>query len=104
MSTVISALFAPSTLEMNKAFTLRTFPDAALLVTIAVADVVTIWTAVLPVMVVVLTMFGAVIISPYEPKTIAIAIALPVVATVPDASGSVNVLSAVSVVGVKVTS
>jgi signal transduction histidine kinase len=75
---------------MNKAFTLKTFPDAALLVTIAVADVVTIWTAVLPVMVVVLTIFGAAIFFPY-PKTIAIAMAFPLVAMLVESLASAKV-------------
>ena len=48
-------------------------------------------------------MFGFAIGDPYKPKTMEVAIALPLVATVPAASGSVSVRLAVSVVGVSVT-
>jgi hypothetical protein len=68
----------PSTFDTYKAFTLNTLPLAAELVTIAVADVPTACTAVLPVIVATFTMLGAAIFSLLYPNTIAIAMALPV--------------------------
>jgi hypothetical protein len=60
-STVISAEFTPSMLDTTIAFTLKTLLEPALFVTIAVADVPTDWTAVLPIIVATLTMLGAAI-------------------------------------------
>jgi hypothetical protein len=64
MSTFTSAAFVPSTLETYKALTLNTLPLEPEFVTIAVAEVVTARTAVLPVIVTTFTIFGAAIFSP----------------------------------------
>jgi hypothetical protein len=77
-STVMSAALVPSMFATYSALILNTLPLAAELVTIAVADVPTACTAVLPVIVATFTMFGAAMI--YPPNTIAIAMVLPVVA------------------------
>jgi|DEB0MinimDraft_6_1074348.scaffolds.fasta_scaffold04801_1 hypothetical protein len=74
-STVTFADADPSTFEIKSVLTLKTLPDAAELVTIAVALVPIAWTAVFPVIVPTETMLGAAI---NYPNTIAIAIALPV--------------------------
>ena len=71
----------PSTFAMSSVLTLKTLPDDAELVTIAVALVPIAWTAVFPVIVPTETIFGAAI---NYPNTIAIAIALPVEAPAED--------------------
>ena len=73
----MSAADVPSMFETTNEFILKTLPLAAELVTISVAIVDTFATAVLPFIVATFTIFGAAIY--YPPKTIAIAIALPVV-------------------------
>jgi len=79
-STVTFADADPSTFEIKIVLTLKTLPDAAELVTIAVALVPIAWTAVFPVIVPTETILGAAIDFPcYPPNTIAIAIAFPVV-------------------------
>jgi hypothetical protein len=63
--TVISALLVPSTLETIRELILNTLPLEAALLTTDVADVVVkLTTAVLPVIVLTLTMFGAAMFTP----------------------------------------
>ena len=75
-STVISCAVVAFIFEIIKEFIFNICPLAEGLFTIGVADVVTACTCVFPVIVVNAAIFGVVILNPYKPNTIAIAIDL----------------------------
>jgi hypothetical protein len=90
-ATDTSQAFVPSTFATYKELTFRTFPlEAALFTTVVASVELNATVAVLPVIVVTLTMFGAAMVSPlFYPNTIAAAIALPI--DIPDSPASVRI-------------